>query len=64
MSVHTKKRELVIKNGRNRASRPKTFQTQKAAEEYAKKQNITQFTVVNLRSTQSSQGKYRIEQKA
>ncbi|MFT4311630.1 MAG: hypothetical protein ACMXYF_00175 [Candidatus Woesearchaeota archaeon] len=60
MSAHLKKRELIIKNGRNRTPRPKTFKTEQAAQDYAKKQGIKKFTLVNLRSDASSEKKIRV----
>ena len=60
MSVHLKKREEVIKNGRNRSPRPKTFKTQELAESYAKQQGMKNVTVENLRSPDAATGKFRI----
>ncbi len=64
MSVHLKKREIIMKNGRNRASRPKTFRSKQSAENYAKEKGLKEYTLVNLRSEESSSVKYRIEQKS
>ena len=55
MSVGTKKRERIIKNGRNRASRPKSFKTPEAALTYAKAQGMKDASVKKL-----SEQKYTI----
>ena len=60
MSVHIKKRERVIKNGRNRLARPKTFMTKDAAEAWAKKQDNGSYTILNLKSPESKSGKFRV----
>lgn len=57
MSVHIKKREIIIKNGRNRASRPKTFKSQEAAKAYAEKEGIKKFEVVDI---SVSGGKFKV----
>jgi hypothetical protein len=51
MSVHLKKREIVIKNGRNRKKRPKTFASKEAAESYAKAQGYKKYTVEPAKKT-------------
>jgi hypothetical protein len=56
MAVGTKKREIIMKNGRNRAPRPKTFKTQSAAINYAKEHGITNPVVESL-----SEHKFRIK---
>lgn len=60
MSVHLKKREIIIKNGRNRASRPKTFTTKEAAEKYAKELGVKEYTVENMKSSEAKVGKFRV----
>ncbi|MFT7616312.1 MAG: hypothetical protein ACI8Y7_001143 [Candidatus Woesearchaeota archaeon] len=62
MSVHLKKRERVIKNGRGRETRPKTFKTKEAAQTYAKTNGIAKFELVNIKSADAKTAKYRIEQ--
>lgn len=62
MSVHLKKREIIVKGGRNRAPRPKTFTTKDSANAYAKVNNITKFTLENLKSEEAKTAKYRIVQ--
>jgi hypothetical protein len=56
MSVGIKKREIVVKNGRNRAKRPKTFATSEKAHAYAKEQGISSPVVEML-----SASKFRIK---
>ena len=54
VKVHTKeKRYLKMqgRSGRNRAARPKTFKTEDAAKEYAKKNDIKKFELVALSPT-------------
>mgnify|MGYP001040987083 CR=1 FL=1 len=60
MSVHIKKREIIIKNGRNRTSRPKTFKTEAQAVAYAKEQGMKDVTVENLKSAEATTSKFRI----
>lgn len=50
MSVGTIKREVIIKNGRNRKKRPKTFATKEAALAYKKAHNL-EGDVVSLSTT-------------
>lgn len=40
------KREIVIKRGRNRAKRPKTFKTEEGAKKHAETLKLKKFTVV------------------
>jgi len=51
MSVHLNKREIVIKNGRNRKPRPKTFITKEAAEKHAKTKGYKKYTVEPAKKT-------------
>lgn len=61
MTTTIHKRERIIKNGRNRAKRAKTFKTEQAAQEYAKKNGVTKFTITNLQPF-ATQGKFRIDE--
>jgi len=61
MSVGVQKRERVIKNGRNRKSRPKTFKTMEAAQNYAKENNLKDFKIENLKSSESTKSKFVIK---
>jgi len=54
MSVHMKKRERVVKNGRNRKIRPKTFTDEAKAKEWAKVQKISSFELVTIRPATSA----------
>lgn len=56
MSVHIKKREIIIKGGRNRAVRPKTYATEEKAQAAAKEQKLKSFTITKL-----SSAKFRID---
>lgn len=60
MSVGIQKRERVIKNGRNRKNRPKTFKTKQAAEDYAKENKISKYEIENLKNSVSTRDKFRI----
>ena len=42
------KREIVIKRGRNRKKRSKTFKTQEAAKAYAEKSKLKNYKVVAI----------------
>lgn len=44
------KRDEVIKRGRNRKPRPKTFRTEQAAVAYAKSKKIESYILKNLKS--------------
>ncbi|MFC1728538.1 hypothetical protein ACFLZ7_03680 [Nanoarchaeota archaeon] len=50
MSVHINKRERVIKGGRNRSVRPKSFKTEESAKKWAESQKISKYTVKQLKS--------------
>ncbi len=50
MSVHIKKRERVVKGGRDRTKRPKTFKSAEAAKKWAETQKISKYGVVQMRS--------------
>lgn len=47
------KRDEVVKRGRNRKPRPKTFRTEQAAAAYAKSKNIESYILKNLKSQES-----------
>lgn len=53
-------RPIIIKHGRHRISRPKTFATEDAANAYAKENGIASFKLVNLKSEAASTKKIRI----
>ena len=55
------KREIVMKNGRNRKVRPKTFKTEELAKKYAETNGMKDFDVVQLRDGLSS--KFKVVQK-
>ncbi len=57
MSTHIQNREIVIKNGRNRKPRPKTFKSEEAANKYAESKGIKSFELVRLRHGLSSKVK-------
>ncbi len=61
MSVHLKKRERIVKGGRERAARPKTFTTLDAAKAHAAKQGHKKFEIKNLRSDDAKVGKFRVD---
>jgi len=61
MSVHIKKRERVIKNGRNRKRRPKTFDSEEKAKVWAQSNIKSGFEIVTLRqATESKKAKVRV----
>jgi 23S rRNA maturation mini-RNase III len=47
------KRDEVVKRGRNRKPRPKTFRTEQAAATYAKSRKIESYILKNLKSQES-----------
>lgn len=53
-------RPIIVKNGRHRLTRPKTFASEDAANAYAKANGITSFKLENLRNELSSTKKIRI----
>ena len=55
-------REEVIKRGRNRKPRPKTFRTEQAAAAYAKQQGISKYVLKNLKADGSKDKKLVIVQ--
>ncbi len=61
MSVHLNKRERIVKGGRERAPRPKTFNTMAKAEAYAKAEGFKKFEITNLRSADAPVGKFRVD---
>ncbi|MBN2881689.1 hypothetical protein JXM83_06590 [Candidatus Woesearchaeota archaeon] len=63
MSVGVLRREIIVKNGRNRKPRPKTFKTEDAAKAYAAKEGLKDFVIQNLRNEVSTKNKYRIVSK-
>ena len=56
-------REEVIKRGRNRKQRPKTFKSEQAAVAYAKSNNIANYILKNLKNTEAKAKKIVIIQK-
>jgi hypothetical protein len=55
------KRLRVIKGGRNRATRPKTFKTEEAAKAWADKQGFKKYILINLKSAESKTKKIRVK---
>lgn len=60
MSVHIKKRTRVVRGGRKRAARPKTFRTEEAAKKYAEAKKIASYDLVNMKSEASKTKKFKI----
>lgn len=61
MGVHLKKRERIVKGGRERAARPKTFTTIEAAKAHAAKSGHKKFEITNLRAQSAKVGKFRVD---
>lgn len=52
--VHTRKiRYMPVRKGRIRKSRPKSFASEEAAKAWAANQGIKDYTIKNLRNTES-----------
>ena len=60
MSYKTYKKDILIKRGRNRKARPKTFGSEEAANKYAEEHGIKSHVLVNIKSTESSEKKIKI----
>jgi hypothetical protein len=57
------KRDEVVKRGRNRKQRPKTFKSEQAAAAYAKLNKIEKYILKNLKSQESKDKKIMIIRK-
>lgn len=53
-------RAIIMKGGRHRSSRPKTFSSEESLKEYAKEKGIVSFKIVNLKNDASSKKKLRL----
>jgi len=53
-------RPIIVRNGRHRLARPKTFTNEDSANAYAKANGITSFKLVNLKNEASSTKKLKI----
>jgi hypothetical protein len=62
MSV-SHKRDEVIKRGRNRKTRPKTFGSEQSAAAYAKAHKIDSYVLKNIRSPEAKDKKILIVRK-
>ncbi|HLP79831.1 MAG TPA: hypothetical protein VK158_04310 [Acidobacteriota bacterium] len=62
MTVHLKKREIIVKRGRNRAPRAKTFTSLDAAQAHAKAKGFKKFEITNLRLGQGVEPKFRVDE--
>lgn len=60
MSYKTYKKDILIKRGRNRKARPRTFNSIENANKYAEEKGIKSYVLVNLKSAESSEKKFRI----
>ena len=52
--IYTKEKRMLVmqgRRGRNRAVRPKTFKTEKSADDYAKEQGIKKYSLKQISST-------------
>jgi len=58
--LHTRQKRRLQIFGRERKKRPKTFKTEKSANEYAKKHNVKSYILENLKSPESKRKKIRI----
>jgi len=54
------KRKIVVRGGRNRQKRVKTFATEEAANKFAKSEGLEKYKLVNLKSGDSKSKKIRI----
>ncbi|MFC1754012.1 hypothetical protein ACFL96_11590 [Thermoproteota archaeon] len=63
MSYHTKKKPILLKRGRNRKRRPKTFKTSEAAKKWAEENKIKSYVIVNTKSTDSKMSKFKVVEK-
>ncbi|MFC1754797.1 hypothetical protein ACFL96_15615 [Thermoproteota archaeon] len=59
MSIR-KVRPILLKRGRNRAARPKTFKTEAAANTWAKAEGLKQFEIEELSMPSAKQKKFRV----
>ncbi len=62
--IHTRRqRYMPIRSGRNRKARPKSFTSEAQAQAWATKNGVTNFTLKNLKNTESQAKKLVIVQK-
>ncbi len=61
--LHTRQKRRLQIVGRDRKKRPKTFKSEQAANEYAKKHDIKSYILENLKSPESRRKKIRIVMK-
>ena len=54
------KKRYVPPTGRNRPVRPKTFTSEEAAKKWAEAQKLKNYSLVNLRSTESTRKKIKV----
>jgi len=60
MSYKTYKKDILLKRGRNRKARPKTFGSEEAANKYAEENRIKSYSLFNMKSSESSEKKIKI----
>lgn len=54
------KRAILLRRGRNRKKRSKTFKTEEAAKKFAQDNKISKFSLVNIKSDESKTKKIKI----
>jgi len=57
---YRKGKPILLNRGRNRTKRPKTFSTEESAKEYAKKQGLNSYKIVNLKLSNEGKAKFKV----
>ncbi|MFH1053001.1 MAG: hypothetical protein V1740_01155 [Candidatus Woesearchaeota archaeon] len=60
MSFRTHKKPILLHRGRKRKRRQRTFDSEEKARNYAELHKISDYTLVNLKNTESKSSKIRI----
>ncbi|MFC1733118.1 hypothetical protein ACFL6I_22695 [candidate division KSB1 bacterium] len=60
MSYRTAKKPILLKRGRNRKVRPKTFKTEASAKKWAEANKVKSYELVNLKNLDSKQNKIKV----
>jgi len=60
---YRKGKPILLSRGRSRIKRPKTFTSEDSARQYAEKQGLSSYKIVNMRISDGAKPKFKIVSK-
>ncbi|MFO8016385.1 MAG: hypothetical protein R6U32_04740 [Candidatus Woesearchaeota archaeon] len=60
MSYRSAKKPILLRRGRNRKTRPKTFHTEEAAKKWAEENGLKKYSLVDMKNPGSKKRKIKV----